>query len=122
MIRRCDDKLNSQINARGMNNFNEFINDARLVEVPMGGRKFTRVSDDGMKFSKLDRFLMNEAFYSLWGNLSVVALDRKLSDHCPIVLKDIKMELGPKPFRFFDIWLEEMDIKQSCGKCMEKEY
>ncbi|GJV12691.1 hypothetical protein Tco_1354232 [Tanacetum coccineum] len=46
----------------------------RLVEIPMMGRKFTRISDDGMKFSKLDQFLMNEEFNSLWGNLSVIAL------------------------------------------------
>ncbi|GJZ84480.1 putative RNA-directed DNA polymerase [Tanacetum coccineum] len=76
----------------------------------MGGRKFTRVSDDGLKFSKLDRFLLNEEFMKLWGNTSVVALDRKLSDHCPIVLKDVDLDFGPKPFRAFDIWLKETDI------------
>ncbi|GJU27347.1 RNA-directed DNA polymerase, eukaryota [Tanacetum coccineum] len=32
MISRWDDRLNSQINVREMNDFNEFINDARLVE------------------------------------------------------------------------------------------
>ena len=52
-----------------------------------------------MKFSKLDRFLLNEDFNTLWGNLSVTALDRKLSDHCPIVLKDVDLDFVPKPFR-----------------------
>ncbi|GJT96325.1 putative ribonuclease H protein [Tanacetum coccineum] len=42
--------------------------------------------------------------------VSVVALDRKLSDHCPIVLKDVDLDFGPRPFRVFDIWLEEKDI------------
>ncbi|GKG35612.1 hypothetical protein Tco_0440766, partial [Tanacetum coccineum] len=88
-----------------MEEFNDFIDVTKLIEVPMGGRKFTRVSDDELKFSKL-----NEEFNSLWGNLSVVALDRKLSDHCPIVLKDIDLDFGPKPFHTFDIWLEESDI------------
>ncbi|GKF36863.1 hypothetical protein Tco_0113621 [Tanacetum coccineum] len=54
---------------------------------------------------------MNEEFVKLWGNTSVVALDRKLSDHCPIVLKDVDLDFGPKPFRAFDIWLEERDIR-----------
>ncbi|GKE72401.1 hypothetical protein Tco_1534442, partial [Tanacetum coccineum] len=60
---------------------------------------------------KLDHFLLNEEFAKLWGNTSVVALDTKLSDHCPIVLKDVDLDFGPKPFRAFDIWLEEKDIR-----------
>ena len=63
-----------------------------------------------MKFSKLDRFLLNEDFCSLWGKISVVALDWKLSDHFPIVLKDVNLNFSPRPFRDFDIWLEEKDI------------
>ncbi|GJU52791.1 transposon TX1 [Tanacetum coccineum] len=69
-----------------------------------------RVSDDGMKFGKLDRFLLNEKFNDLWDNLSVIALDRKLSDHCPIVLKDVKLDFGPKPFRVFNVWMDEPDF------------
>nr|GEV86544.1 cytochrome P450 [Tanacetum cinerariifolium] len=75
-----------------------------------GGRKFTRVSDDGVKFSKLDRFLLNEEFNELWGNLSVIPLDRKLSDHFLIVLKDTELDFSPKPFRVFYTWLEEHDF------------
>ncbi|GKA53023.1 RNA-directed DNA polymerase, eukaryota [Tanacetum coccineum] len=78
VVRKNEDRLNSQVNIKEMTDFNDFINEARLVEIPMGGRKFTRVSDDGMKFSKLDRFLMNEEFIDQWDNLSVIALDRKL--------------------------------------------
>nr|GEV05064.1 hypothetical protein [Tanacetum cinerariifolium] len=110
LVRRSDDRLNSQVCIKEMDEFNDFINNAKLIEVAMCGRKFTRISDDGLKFSQLDRFLMNEEFNCLWGNLSVVALDRKLSDHCPIVLKDMDLDFGPKPFRTFDIWLEESDI------------
>ncbi|GJV18591.1 reverse transcriptase domain, reverse transcriptase zinc-binding domain protein [Tanacetum coccineum] len=96
------------VNIKEMTKFNEFINDMRLLEVPMGGRKFTRVSDDGLKLSKLDRFLLNEKFNDLWGNLSVIALDRKLYDHCPIVIKDIDLDFGPKPFQDPKIIKEEM--------------
>ncbi|GJX06282.1 putative ribonuclease H protein [Tanacetum coccineum] len=110
VVRNGDERRNSHVNTKETTEFNDFINDANLIEILMGGRKFTRVSDDGLKFSKLDRFLLNEEFCNLWGNLSVVALDRKLSDHCPIVLKDIDLDFGPKPFWAFDIWLEEKDI------------
>nr|GEV31370.1 putative ribonuclease H protein At1g65750 family [Tanacetum cinerariifolium] len=108
-----DERLSTLMDRLGeMREFNEFVNDTNLVETPMRGRKYTRVSDDGLKFSKLDRFLMNEDFLNRWGSLYVVALDRKLSDHCPIVLKDVDVDFGPKPFRFFDIWLEEKDVGQ----------
>ncbi|GJV55435.1 RNA-directed DNA polymerase, eukaryota, reverse transcriptase zinc-binding domain protein [Tanacetum coccineum] len=39
-----------------------------------------------------------------------VALDRKLSDHCPIVLLDKGLDFGPKPFRFFDAWLKDVEM------------
>ncbi|GKB69914.1 putative RNA-directed DNA polymerase [Tanacetum coccineum] len=112
VIRSHEDRLNSQVNAKEIDNFNTFINNSQLVEILMGGRKFTRVSDDGLKFSKLDRFLVTEGFKSKWGNLAVVALDRKLSDHCPIVLKDLDVNFGLKSFRIFDIWLKEADIQE----------
>nr|GEW91790.1 reverse transcriptase domain, reverse transcriptase zinc-binding domain protein [Tanacetum cinerariifolium] len=95
-----------------MDDFNTFINSSQLVEIPMGGQKFTRVSDDGLKFRKLDRFLVTEGFKSKQGNLAVVALDRKLFDHCPIVLKDLDVNFGLKPFRVFDIWLKEADTEE----------
>ena len=110
MVRSNGDRLNSQVNIKESSEFNDFINDRRLVEILMGGRKFTRVSDDGIKFSKLDRFLLNDEFNNLWGGLSVITLDRKLSDHCPIVLKDVDLDFGPKPFRIFNVWLEEVDF------------
>ncbi|GJX30236.1 MAK10-like protein [Tanacetum coccineum] len=50
-VRRLDDTKNSQINVKEMDEFNEFINVTWFVEIPMGRRKFTRVSDDGIKFS-----------------------------------------------------------------------
>ncbi|GJW38694.1 cell wall/vacuolar inhibitor of fructosidase 2 [Tanacetum coccineum] len=67
---RCNyDRVNSQVNGKEVREFNDFINDMRLVEIPMGGRKFTRISDDGLKFSKMDRFLMNDDFSNLASDL-----------------------------------------------------
>nr|GEZ28778.1 RNA-directed DNA polymerase, eukaryota [Tanacetum cinerariifolium] len=121
VVRSSDDRLNSQVNIREMCDFNEFINNTRLIKVPMGGSKFTRVSDDRMKFSKLDRFLVNDKFDNLWGNLAVTALNRKLSDHCPIVLKDVDFDFGPKPFRIFNIWMEEPDFQHVVEEAWKKE-
>nr|GEV14540.1 RNA-directed DNA polymerase, eukaryota, reverse transcriptase zinc-binding domain protein [Tanacetum cinerariifolium] len=46
VIRMVADRLNPQVMIKEMVDFNDFINLSRLVEVPMGGRKFTRLSDD----------------------------------------------------------------------------
>ncbi|XP_071728216.1 uncharacterized protein [Rutidosis leptorrhynchoides] len=90
--------------------FNDFINLNNLLDIPLGGRLFTRVSDDGTKFSKLNRFLVSDNFSLLWCNLSAVILDRSESDHCPIVLKDEVQDYGPKPFKVFDAWFDEVGI------------
>ncbi|GJW07594.1 hypothetical protein Tco_1570017, partial [Tanacetum coccineum] len=60
--------------------FNNYINHTRLVEIPMGGC------------------------------LSVVALHQNLSNHCPIVLKDVNLDFGPRPFGVFDVWFIEVDM------------
>ena len=53
-VRTREERLNTWINMRGMVEFNEFIEEGGLIELPLSGRKYTRISDDGTKFSKLD--------------------------------------------------------------------
>ena len=53
---------------------------------------------------------MTGDFCVKWRSLAAVSLDRKFSDHCPILLKDMDIDFGPKPFRAYDLWLEENDI------------
>ncbi|XP_071687591.1 uncharacterized protein [Rutidosis leptorrhynchoides] len=73
--------------------------------------QFTRINDDGVKFSKLDRFLVSEGFLHTWGDISTIALERKTLDHYPLVLRDKNNDFGPKPFRIFDIWLENKEVE-----------
>nr|GEV29733.1 transposon TX1 [Tanacetum cinerariifolium] len=57
---------------------------------PDGGRRFTRVSDDGLKFSKLDRFLTNEEFEEAWKKeVRSAHLDCRFRDR----LKNVKESL-----------------------------
>ena len=65
--------------------------------------------------------MINDDFNNLWGNLAVIALDRKLSDHCPIVLKDVNLDFGPKPFRVFNVWLDEPDFYHVVEEAWKKE-
>ncbi|GKA62165.1 hypothetical protein Tco_0761684 [Tanacetum coccineum] len=38
--------------------------------------------------------------------ISAICLDRHLSDHRPILLKEVFSDFGPTPFRFYHSWLE----------------
>ncbi|GJT22669.1 putative ribonuclease H-like domain-containing protein [Tanacetum coccineum] len=73
------------VNVKETIELNDFANDMRLVEIMMWGRKFTRVSDDGVMFSKLDRFLLN----------------------------DVDLDFGPKPFRVFNDRIKKISMKDA---------
>ncbi|XP_071740384.1 uncharacterized protein [Rutidosis leptorrhynchoides] len=64
-----------------------------------------------MKFSKLDRFLVSDSIFTLWPNTSSKTLDRDLSDHCPIILRNNPLDSGPKPILVFDAWLNLKDAE-----------
>ncbi|XP_071727068.1 uncharacterized protein [Rutidosis leptorrhynchoides] len=49
-------------------------------------------------------------------DLSVIALDRHLSDHCPLILRDKVIDYGPKPFKVFDEWFNYEEVDKSTSK------
>ncbi|XP_071707906.1 uncharacterized protein [Rutidosis leptorrhynchoides] len=102
-------RLNSQFRQGRADRFKEFILRNNLIEIPISGRKFTRISDDGIKFNKLDMFLVTNNFLGLWEDLSII--DRNLSDHCPLVLRDRIFDYGPKPFKVFNEWFNFLDVE-----------
>ncbi|GJZ77033.1 RNA-directed DNA polymerase, eukaryota, reverse transcriptase zinc-binding domain protein [Tanacetum coccineum] len=56
--------------------------------------------------SKLDRFLVSDGFLSLFPHTSAVCLDRHLSDHRPILLREFNTDYGATPFRLFHSWFD----------------
>ncbi|GJV09833.1 RNA-directed DNA polymerase, eukaryota [Tanacetum coccineum] len=72
-----------------------------LVEVPSGGYSFTWSHKSASKMSKLDRFLIFKDLLRTCPNFSSIILDRYLSYHRPILLREISLDYGPTPFRFF---------------------
>ncbi|XP_071694370.1 uncharacterized protein [Rutidosis leptorrhynchoides] len=109
-VRIESERLNSLFIERRAAMFNNFIEKMQLVEIPLLGKNFTRFSDDGVKLSKLDRFLVSEDFLDSWGDMSAIALDRGTSDHCPILMRNKNLDFGPKPFRIFDAWFENEEV------------
>lgn len=83
--------------------FNNFIANASLVDIPRGGFSFTWYEKIARNMSKLDRFLISEGL-EVFLNIFMVIHDCHLSDHLPILLKDLVVDYEPSPLRVFNSW------------------
>ncbi|GJZ62655.1 RNA-directed DNA polymerase, eukaryota, partial [Tanacetum coccineum] len=86
--------------------FNSFIVNAGLEEVPIGGSAFTGCHKSATKMSKLDRLLVSNNLLNIFPHINAITLERYLSDHMPILLRETIHDYVPVPFRFFHHWLE----------------
>ncbi|GJV61055.1 RNA-directed DNA polymerase, eukaryota [Tanacetum coccineum] len=105
-VHKKEERFGSNFNVQRADAFNFFISNAGLEEVPSGGYSFTWCRKSASKMSKLDRFLIFENLMNTYPNISAITLDRYLSDHRPILLRESKFDYGPIPFRFFNYWFE----------------
>nr|GEU79159.1 RNA-directed DNA polymerase, eukaryota [Tanacetum cinerariifolium] len=105
-VRFPSDRFGTIFNAHGANVFNSFISNAGLVEVDLGGSSFTWCHKNAKKMSKLDRFLVSDNLFQVYPHISAITLERFLSDHRPILLREHHLDYGPIPFRFFHYWCE----------------
>lgn len=93
--------------------FNEWIDEFEVMEVPWLGRKFTWYRPNGASRSRLDRFLVSHEWLVRWPSSIQATLARNFSDHCPIVLRSKEIDWGPKPFRIMDCWLLDRSFKET---------
>ncbi|GKD31996.1 RNA-directed DNA polymerase, eukaryota, partial [Tanacetum coccineum] len=102
---RCkEERWGSNFHTQGANSFNSFISRAGLYDIQLEGYSFTWVHPSAGKMSKLDRFLVTDGLLSSFPNLSAVCLDKHLSDHRPILLREILVDFGAIPFRMYHSW------------------
>ncbi|GJY36338.1 RNA-directed DNA polymerase, eukaryota [Tanacetum coccineum] len=99
-------RIGSIFNQHGANVFNSFILNSSLVDVQLEGYAFTWAHPSAAKMSKLDRFLVSEGLISIFPHMSAICLDRHLSDHRPILLRDVIADFGAIPFRLYNSWLD----------------
>nr|GEV39388.1 putative RNA-directed DNA polymerase, eukaryota, reverse transcriptase zinc-binding domain protein [Tanacetum cinerariifolium] len=85
--------------------FNNFISGAGLKELTLDGYSFTWAYKSASKMSKLDRFLISEGILVAFPQILAFCLDRHLSDHRSILIREVSIDYGPTPFRFFHSWL-----------------
>jgi len=70
-----------------INEFNDWIHDLELLEVPWLDRNFTWIRPNGASRSRLDRCLVSSEWLIRWPASVQSTLARKFLDHCPIFLR-----------------------------------
>ncbi|GKC18887.1 RNA-directed DNA polymerase, eukaryota, partial [Tanacetum coccineum] len=111
-VRRMEERWGSIFNASGARVFNNFISNAGLIDLQLEGFSFTWAHPSASKMSKLDRFLVSDGFISSFPRTSAVCLDRHLSDHRPILLREVFSDFGAIPFRFYHSWFSFQGFDQ----------
>ncbi|KAL4564725.1 hypothetical protein LXL04_028794 [Taraxacum kok-saghyz] len=111
-VRNADERKGSVFDPISANRLNDFINSTGLIDLNLGGRRYTWMNKTCSKFSKLDRFLVSTKFCETWPNAYSLALPRIHADHCPILLETNAPDFGPSPFPFFSSWLGDGGIEE----------
>ncbi|GJR53713.1 RNA-directed DNA polymerase, eukaryota, partial [Tanacetum coccineum] len=83
------ERHDTMFNLLGANSFNNFITMTGLVDLPLEGYSYTWSNKFASNMSKLDKFLISEGLLTLFPSLSALCLDRHLSDHCPILIREL---------------------------------
>ena len=103
-VRFVSERFGTQFCAGDAAIFNQFIADADLVDLPLGGPSYTWANKLGSKMSKLDRFLLSPGLLDSLPRLSALVLEKKVPYHRPILLREQKLDYGAYPFRVFHSW------------------
>ncbi|XP_023754373.1 uncharacterized protein LOC111902794 [Lactuca sativa] len=111
-VRDESKRMGSQFHPASARVFNQFIEDANLFDITLGGPRFTWNNKWGSKFSKLDRFLVSKRLLVVFPHLSGMVLEKRKPDHRPILLMEHSVDYGPKPFRFFHSWFNHTGLDE----------
>nr|GEU33284.1 hypothetical protein [Tanacetum cinerariifolium] len=111
-VRRMEERWGSSFNVNDVRRFNNFIFNAGLVDFQLEGYSFTWAHHSATKMSKLDRFLVSHGFISCFPYISAVCLDRHLSDHRPILLREVFTDYGATPFHLYHSWFSFQGFDQ----------
>ncbi|GJZ89145.1 RNA-directed DNA polymerase, eukaryota [Tanacetum coccineum] len=111
-VRSKQERFGTIFNETAANAFNHFISTAGLIDLPLEGYSFTWAIKSAKKMSKLDRFLISKGLLLKFPSLSAIYLDRHLSDHRPIIMRETRSSMmyfrallnspvGPKTTHFW---------------------
>lgn len=122
-------QLNKRFERRGLRNnwdalkcveFQNFIDDLNLIDLPMLGKRFTWFKPDGSEMSRLDKFLVSDGWLFLWKSVAQLVGKTDVSDHCPIMLRGEQHNWGLKPFRFNNCWFKHETFGEFVKKAWQE--
>nr|GEW93128.1 aspartic proteinase-like protein 2 [Tanacetum cinerariifolium] len=119
-VRKKAKRFGLVFNVQDADAFNLFISNSGLEEAPLGGCSFTWCHKSATKMSKLDHFLIFESLMSACPNILAITLDRYLSDHRPILMRELHYDYGSVSFRFFHYWFEMEGFNKFVEESWEK--
>ena len=104
--------------SRSIEDFIQWVQSMGLVDLPLIGRKYTWLR--GRSHSRLDRGLVDVDWTLKFPELKLWALNKSVSDHCPLFLETHAKNWGSKPFRTIDAWFTHLEfikmIKEEWGR------
>ncbi|KAK2648435.1 hypothetical protein Ddye_015924 [Dipteronia dyeriana] len=105
-----------------MRNFKVFAVAVNVIDLPLQGMAFTWSNNrENESWARLNRFLCDPIFLSWFPKLVQKGLGRSLSDHNPVILGELEVDWGPKPFHFWIAWLEDnklmVDVRKKWMNC-----
>ncbi|RVW96070.1 Transposon TX1 uncharacterized 149 kDa protein [Vitis vinifera] len=117
VIRRSSEKLGGSRLTPSMKDFDDFIRDCELIDLPLRSASFTWSNmQENPVCKRLDRFLYSNEWEQAYPQSIQGVLPRWTSDHWPIVLETNPFKWGPTPFRFENMWLQHPSFKESFGR------
>ncbi|XP_026429123.1 uncharacterized protein LOC113325110 [Papaver somniferum] len=113
VTRFLEDKNRGNRITRAMKDFNKFINNWDLVDLPLTGEKYTWSNfQEFPTCSRIDRLIINKKWDEYYPGTYQLAKPRPTSDHTPIQLSTSAVNTGPRPQRFELMWLQDESIKE----------
>ncbi|KAJ9544963.1 hypothetical protein OSB04_024670 [Centaurea solstitialis] len=111
-VRCAEERKGSIFDLRGARSFNNFNTMSSLVDVKLGGRKFTWMNSSCTKLSKLDRFLVNPEFVDNWSSPEFAEVVKVKWNECRPEFETVsKIEKLSRKLRYLKTHIKEWNAK-----------
>ncbi|PWA84305.1 Endonuclease/exonuclease/phosphatase [Artemisia annua] len=115
-ILNIEERLGQNYVDASMRDFQSFVNDCSLVDIPMSGANFTWSNgESNLSMSRLDRFLISSEWLAQLNQTRQWCVKVSFSDHHAVAVGWDSVNWGPKPFKTFNWWLED----PTCMACFQ---
>lgn len=84
--------------------FNVFIDNMRLQDIPLIGQAYTWYRAGGGAKSIIGRILVSQEWLQKRPMSSQYTINIEISNHYPFILKYNQQDWGPKPFKVINTW------------------